>query len=51
MNLLIDENLSPLLVRWANEMCAEMVAEDLKAAQRHALLKAHGHEVAVAQER
>ena len=33
------------------EMCAEMVAEDLKAAQRHALLKAHGHEVAVAQER
>lgn len=33
------------------EMCAEMVAEDLKAAQRHALLKAHGHDVAVAQER
>jgi hypothetical protein len=23
-------------------MCAEMVAEDLKAAQRHAFLKAHG---------
>jgi len=32
-------------------MCAEMVAEDLQAAQRHALLRAHGHNVAVAQER
>lgn len=32
------------------EMCAEMVAEDLKAAQRHALLKAHGHEVPVSRE-
>jgi len=29
------------------EMCAEMVVEDLKAAQRHALLKAHGHDVPV----
>ena len=29
------------------EMCAEMVAEDLKIAQRHALLKAHGHEIPV----
>jgi len=27
------------------EMCAEMVAEDLKTAQRHALLKVHGHEM------
>jgi len=27
------------------EMCAEMVAEDIKVAQRHAFLKAHGHEV------
>ena len=27
------------------EMCAEMVAEDLKVAQRHALLKVHGHDV------
>jgi GDPmannose 4,6-dehydratase len=26
----------------AQEMCAEMVAEDYKTAQRHALLKAHG---------
>ena len=35
----------------AQEMCAEMVAEDLRAAQRHALLKAHGHDVAVSVER
>jgi len=27
------------------EMCAEMVAEDLKAAQRHSLLKSHGHDI------
>lgn len=27
------------------DMCAEMVAEDLKAAKRHALLKQHGHDV------
>lgn len=32
------------------QMCAEMVAEDLKVAQRHALLKAHGYEVPVAVE-
>lgn len=32
------------------EMCAEMVAEDLKVAQRHALLKAHGHDVQVSLE-
>ena len=32
------------------EMCAEMVIEDLKVARRHALLKAHGHEVPVARE-
>ena len=32
------------------QMCAEMVAEDLKAARRHALLKAHGHDVPVATE-
>ncbi len=31
----------------AQEMCAEMVAADLRTAQRHALLKAHGHDVAV----
>jgi GDPmannose 4,6-dehydratase len=34
----------------AQQMCAEMVAEDLKAAQRTALLRAHGHEVAVSRE-
>ena len=32
------------------EMCAEMVAEDLKAAKRHALLKEHGHDIPVATE-
>jgi len=32
------------------EMCAEMVVEDLKVAQRHALLKEHGHDVPVAVE-
>ncbi|MBV7410707.1 GDP-mannose 4,6-dehydratase [Maritimibacter sp. DP1N21-5] len=32
------------------EMCAEMVAEDLKAAKRHALLKAHGLELPVSLE-
>jgi GDPmannose 4,6-dehydratase len=29
------------------EMCAEMVAEDLKIAKRHALLKANGHDIPV----
>ena len=29
----------------AREMCAEMVAEDLKSARRHALLKNHGLEM------
>lgn len=32
------------------EMCAEMVAEDLKTARRHALLKEHGMELAVSVE-
>ena len=32
------------------EMCAEMVASDMDVARRHALLKAHGHHVAVAKE-
>jgi len=30
------------------EMCQEMVAADLRVAERHALLKAHGHDVSVA---
>jgi GDPmannose 4,6-dehydratase len=34
----------------ARQMCAEMVAEDLRAAQRSALLKAHGHAVPAAWE-
>lgn len=34
----------------AQEMCAEMVAEDLKTAQRHALLKTHGYDVPVSSE-
>ena len=33
-----------------NEMCAEMVAEDLTIAKRHALLKEHGHEIPVSVE-
>ncbi|MCO5760760.1 MAG: GDP-mannose 4,6-dehydratase, partial [Chromatiaceae bacterium] len=31
-------------------LCAEMVAEDLKVAKRHAFLKAHGHETPLAVE-
>lgn len=31
----------------AQEMCAEMVAEDLKKARRHALLKDHGYDVSI----
>jgi GDPmannose 4,6-dehydratase len=34
----------------AQEMCAEMVAVDLRVAQRTALLRAHGHDVSVARE-
>jgi len=34
----------------AREMCKEMVEEDLKVAIRHALLKAHGHDVPVSVE-
>ncbi|PRY72892.1 GDP-mannose 4,6 dehydratase [Marivita geojedonensis] len=34
----------------AQEMCAEMVAEDLKVAQRHAFLKAHGYDSPVSLE-
>lgn len=32
------------------EMCAEMVAEDLKVAKRHSLLKEHGHDIPMSQE-
>ena len=34
----------------AQSMCAEMVAEDLKIARRHALLKQHGYEISIALE-
>jgi GDPmannose 4,6-dehydratase len=34
----------------AQEMCAEMVASDLKSAKRHALLKEHGLEMPVSLE-
>ena len=34
----------------AQQMCAEMVVEDEEAARRHALLKAHGHDVPVSRE-
>jgi GDPmannose 4,6-dehydratase len=51
--LLADPSKAKARLGWvpeitAQQMCAEMVAEDLKVARRHALLKAHGHEVAVA---
>jgi GDPmannose 4,6-dehydratase len=53
--LLGDPTKAEELLGWvpettAREMCAEMVAEDLKIAQRHALLKDNGHEVAVARQ-
>jgi len=32
------------------EMCAEMVADDLKVAQRNALLKQHGHDISISVE-
>ena len=35
----------------AREMCAEMVAHDLDAARRAALLRAHGHEVSLPRDR
>jgi GDPmannose 4,6-dehydratase len=31
-------------------MCAEMVAEDLRTARRHALLKEHGYDLPVSTE-
>ena len=34
----------------ARDMCAEMVAEDLKTARRHSVLRAHGLDVPVSQE-
>ena len=34
----------------AEQLCAEMVEEDLRIARRHAFLKVHGHDVPVSQE-
>jgi GDPmannose 4,6-dehydratase len=34
----------------AEQLCAEMVTEDLRLARRHAFLRAHGHDVPVSQE-
>jgi GDPmannose 4,6-dehydratase len=53
--LLGDPTKAKELLGWepeitAQEMCAEMVAHDLKEAQRHALLKAHGHDLPISLE-
>jgi len=54
-NLLGDPTKARVKLGWVPEitveqMCAEMVASDLREARRHALLKSHGHHVAVAKE-
>jgi GDPmannose 4,6-dehydratase len=54
-NLLGDSKKAQEKLGWAPEitvqvMCAEMMAHDLDCAKRHALLKKHGHDVAVARE-
>jgi len=53
--LLGDPTKARLKLGWepeitAREMCAEMVAEDLRTAQRHAFLKSHGYHLPVAME-
>jgi GDPmannose 4,6-dehydratase len=53
--LLGDPSKARRLLGWVPEtttqqMCAEMMEEDLKIAQRHALLKLLGHQMPVAQE-
>jgi len=53
--LLGDSSKAKQILGWepeitAQEMCKEMMVEDLKLAQRHALLKRHGHEVSVSME-
>jgi len=52
-NLLGDPAKAKEKLGWApeitvEEMCAEMVASDLKEARRHAILKEHGYEVPIA---
>ncbi|MEI6673863.1 MAG: GDP-mannose 4,6-dehydratase [Verrucomicrobiota bacterium] len=53
--LLGDATKARQMLGWTPEitveqMCAEMVAADLEDAKRHALLKSHGHHVAVTKE-
>jgi GDPmannose 4,6-dehydratase len=53
--LLGDPSKAKQKLRWepeitAREMCAEMVAEDLKTARRHALLKEHGYALPISTE-
>ena len=53
--LLGDSSKAKRILGWepeitAQEMCTEMMVEDLKLAQRHALLKRHGHDVSVSME-
>jgi GDPmannose 4,6-dehydratase len=53
--LLGDPTKAKLKLGWvpeitAQQMCAEMVAADLKAAQRNAFLKSSGHDVVVSRE-
>lgn len=53
--LLGDPSKAKAVLGWepeitVQEMCAEMVSEDLKVAQRHAFLKQHGHDMPVALE-
>lgn len=53
--LLGDPTLAKEKLGWVpeitvQEMCTEMVAEDLKVAQRHAFLKRNGHDVSVSVE-
>jgi len=53
--LLGDPSKAKQMLGWepeisAQEMCAEMVAEDLLFAKRHALLKVHGYNIPVSSE-
>lgn len=53
--LLGDPTKAKELLGWtpeitAQEMCTEMVQEDLKAAKRHALLKQHNYDIPISQE-
>jgi GDPmannose 4,6-dehydratase len=54
-SLLGDSSKARRVLGWepqitARELCAEMVAQDLEIARRHALLRAHGHDVVLPME-